>query len=479
MDAVLSEPVSARIFPTSGKSTEKKRASRQLLTPDAGHKRLRFLSAGNVETLNGNVGTGNRIRDRIREARRKSRVRGLLQSNTSEEGMSDRIDRKKLYDLVWSEPISTLAEKFGYSDVGLSKLCKRHGIPLPARGHWARIQAGQKLRQPPLPAAKAGQDGLALKPLPDAERHSRAAQKAQSAAVRHSISADAVVRDTEKLHPLARGARRRLRQKDSRVDPKQLRYAPKEVLDIEVTPGSIDRATSIASAVLVALEKLGATVLVDRDKGRTVLALMDTQLRIKISEHVARSDHQATVAEQRAVERDRNNIRWGSGTVEYPHIPRHDFTPTGLLTITASGWPHRSWRDTRRTPLEQRLGEVVAGILSLAEEVRDREQTEARKKAEHECKVQRYEREMARRTEERAAYRQLRLDAKRWVAANELRAYLRAVGSVAALHGTDSNELAEWIGWASRKADWLDPTVLVSDAILDAPQPEKPRSWYW
>lgn len=393
--------------------------------------------------------------------------------------MSDRIDRKKLYDLVWSEPISTLAERFGYSDVGLSKLCKRHGIPLPARGHWARIQAGQKLRQPPLPAAKAEQDDRALTLLPNAERHSRAVQKAKSAAVRHSIPADAVMTETEKLHPLARAARRRLKQKDDRVDPKHLRHAPKEVLDIEVTPGSIDRATSIASAMLIALENLGATVLVDRDKGRTVLALMDTQLDLKISEHVSRSEHQATAAEQRAIERYRNDIRWGSRTVEYPHIPRHDYTPTGLLTITASGWPQRNWRDTKRTLLEQRLGEVVAGIVTLAEEVRDREQAEARKKAEHERKVQRYELEMARRTEERAAYRQLRLDAKRWVAANELRAYLRAVGSMAALNGTNSNELAEWIGWASRKADWLDPTVLVSDAILDAPQPEKPRSWYW
>ena len=60
-----------------------------------------------------------------------------------------------------------------------------------------------------------------------------------------------------------------------------------------------------------------------------------------------------------------------------------------------------------------------------------------------------------------------------------LREAAGAVGSMAALNGTNSNEFAEWIGWASRKADWLDPTVLVSDAILDAPQPEKPRSWYW
>ena len=366
-----------------------------------------------------------------------------------------------------------------WADVGFSKLCKRHGIPLPARGHWAKIQAGRKVRQPPLPAAKTGLDDLELTPIPDAERHARAVQKAQSAIVRDSVRADAAVTEAEKLHLLAKAARHRLKQKDDKPDPKQMRFAPKEVLDIEVTPGSIDRATSIASALLIALEKLGATARVDSVKGCTILALRDTELDFKISEHIARSNHQATAAEQRAVERYRNDIRWGSRTVEYPHIPQHDYTPTGLLTITASGWPQRNWRDTKRTPLEQRLGEVVAGIVSLAEVVRDREQEEARKRAEHERKVQRYEFEMARRTEERAAYRKLRLDAKRWAAANELREYLRVVGSVAALNGTDSDELAEWIEWGSRKADWLDPTVLVSDAILDAPQPEKPRSWYW
>lgn len=51
---------------------------------------------------------------------------------------------KELYDLVWSEPMIKLADKFGLSDVRLKKKCRNHHIPVPPRGYWARKQAGQK-----------------------------------------------------------------------------------------------------------------------------------------------------------------------------------------------------------------------------------------------------------------------------------------------------------------------------------------------
>jgi integrase len=62
-----------------------------------------------------------------------------------------RISRQKLYDLIWSEPITTLAERFGISDRGLSKVCRRSDIPAPPRGYWARIVAGGTFRRADLP----------------------------------------------------------------------------------------------------------------------------------------------------------------------------------------------------------------------------------------------------------------------------------------------------------------------------------------
>jgi len=318
-----------------------------------------------------------------------------------------------------------------------------------------------------------------LTALSEREQQSWAAKRDQQTAARQSFSPESVAAEATRLHPLAKAARKRLKHADGWSEYKGLRSAPKEVLDIEVTKDSVDRATLIASAVLRELQRVDTTIQIDCEKGRTLLQLRETQIGLRISEHVARAPHEATPAEERALERYRNSFGRGAGTVEYPRIPQYDFTPTGLLTITASGYPERNWRDTKRTPLENRIGEVIAGIISLAEEVRDREVESARRQAEHARKVEHYKAEVARRTEESRAYRALRADAKRWVAATELRHYLRAVESAAIKNGIKTDELAAWLEWAARKSDWLDPTILVSDAILDAPEPKKPGYSYW
>jgi hypothetical protein len=57
----------------------------------------------------------------------------------------------ELYNLVWSEPVARIAKNLGISDVGLAKRCRREAVPLPPRGYWARIAAGQTPIRPPLP----------------------------------------------------------------------------------------------------------------------------------------------------------------------------------------------------------------------------------------------------------------------------------------------------------------------------------------
>lgn len=39
--------------------------------------------------------------------------------------MAERLSRKAPYDLVWSEPIKTLAARFGISDISLKNKCAR------------------------------------------------------------------------------------------------------------------------------------------------------------------------------------------------------------------------------------------------------------------------------------------------------------------------------------------------------------------
>lgn len=68
-----------------------------------------------------------------------------------------RMTRSQLYDQVWSRPISELAATWGLSGPGLAKACRRVHVPVPPRGYWARVAAGQKVRRPSLPVLPKGQ----------------------------------------------------------------------------------------------------------------------------------------------------------------------------------------------------------------------------------------------------------------------------------------------------------------------------------
>ena len=72
--------------------------------------------------------------------------------------MTQRLSRKELYELVWSEPMKNLCLRFGISDVGLKKTCLRAEIPTPNLGYWAKKEAGKSVYQPPLPERPPGLD---------------------------------------------------------------------------------------------------------------------------------------------------------------------------------------------------------------------------------------------------------------------------------------------------------------------------------
>lgn len=59
-------------------------------------------------------------------------------------------NRDKLYEEVWSEPVTVVAKRYGVSDVALHKTCKRIQVPMPPRGYWAKVSAGQQPPKQPL-----------------------------------------------------------------------------------------------------------------------------------------------------------------------------------------------------------------------------------------------------------------------------------------------------------------------------------------
>ena len=62
------------------------------------------------------------------------------------------LSRGELYAEVWSVLMLRLGSKYGLSDVGLAKVRRKHDIPLPPRGYWARKQHGKAVKQSRLPS---------------------------------------------------------------------------------------------------------------------------------------------------------------------------------------------------------------------------------------------------------------------------------------------------------------------------------------
>lgn len=390
---------------------------------------------------------------------------------------SAEVNRETLYQEVWSDPVTVVAGRYGLSDVGLAKICRKLAIPLPSRGYWAKVKAGRIMGKAPLPklnGEKVGTIHLTKPALEIAE--AKQVAKKKTAAVREKVGKPPVSDDTAAFHPLVQDAATRLRKQEGWKNEKGLRSAPEEILNLQVTGSALDRALTLTDMLIKALCDTGARVRVDAKTKSTFFDIEGTAVTFLLTEHVKRSNHQETPEETKAKQRYWNRSRWET-SVSFPSIPQYDFTPTGVLTISAGHWPSRNWKDTPRTLLEDRLGEIVAGFHALADQIRAREEEERRRKEEYRRAEERYAFLRARLETEQSRYKTLEQDAINWERANRLRVYADEVQRTALEHGSLTPDVSNWLEWARAKADWLDPLIKVCDLILDAPEPKKPSYW--
>ena len=50
--------------------------------------------------------------------------------------------RGQIYEFVWSKPMTHLAKEFAISDVAPHKIYRKHAIPNPPLGWWAKKEEG-------------------------------------------------------------------------------------------------------------------------------------------------------------------------------------------------------------------------------------------------------------------------------------------------------------------------------------------------
>jgi hypothetical protein len=132
----------------------------------------------------------------------------------------------------------------------------------------------------------------------------------------------------------------------------------------------------------------------------------------------------------------------------------------------------KEWADKPDRPLEDRLNDIVAGLIAAAavqREQRISQEEAARRRREQELEL--WKRQEAEEAEARR-FEDLIRHVGQWRQANEIRAYVKAIKDRvrAARRGVGSPRLPEWAAWAMKHADRIDSDPLgrwSSDASPD------------
>jgi hypothetical protein len=365
-------------------------------------------------------------------------------------------------------------------------------VPVPSRGHWAKVEAGKKVKKALLPA-KAERTTTEFWRAPKREKAAadegdvawlkeREAFEAEAA---HAIDVVAVrKRWHAAIAPLhasleqeareieaSRKAQERYdawpewrKQRESGSDRMawlwyeragQLFPAMHHASVVRLSLAQFRRGLAILNAVAVAATKRGFEVTCDDQKGRVVLKGHGGELELRMSE---------------ATEQKTRKVKRYDGKMEDERYR----VPTGRLRIFIERGYGKVWtfEETAESPLEVKLNAFFVGlwrqVVLCRQKTRDVEARERREAvlAAERAEVERQAREdEARREAERQRRVSLVKEARAWRRANQLREYVAAVQAAAARDGEATGSgVEDWAAWALGVAGEMDPLGRPVDA---------------
>lgn len=393
-----------------------------------------------------------------------------------------RLTREELYELVWTEPMQTLAKKYGLSDVGLAKVCKRMRIPTPWRGYWARKAAGQQLgrdRLPKLAAALAEELAAVVIRKPSG---ARAAMIDDVGPVSQQRSFEALNENRilvqERLdnpHPLVQAAVHALRRAKPNKDSGVLELAtPAPILSVEVTLATVDRAMCVFDALIRALELRQMSVRVEPPgrnsygqdtPAKTVVSIGEELVEIRLGERVLRKQ---AGPETRG---GREHRSWTD--------PQYVWIATGQLEVQIqSYWAEgirKTWGDGKRR-VEEYLNDFIVALVAAAEAHRQhRLETEERNR-QFQLEEERRQRAIQEREDRAARIRALKHAVARWNLSRDIRAYIAESRAAIDRGAAAGEDFQDWLTWAQGYVDRLDP-LAGKLLVPEDPDPEKRREY--
>lgn len=275
-----------------------------------------------------------------------------------------KILRETLYQRVWSTPMTKLAREFDISDVGLSKVCRKNGIPTPPPGFWAKAVHGKAPARPPLPPSQTEHVVF------DAPRHRvpvpanlKLLARTEAPVVR--LLPIASEDDEEGMAAVSSATYDVLRNAKPDKDG-FVRSRSSNVFTCAVSSSSVARAAQILDAIERGLTASGVAVQRDRESKQVFLVFEQEKVGLTLAEVYNRKDE---------VKVD-PRYEWMK-----THVYTYTFTGELKLLLEGDYAGRKVWSDGSRFRLESKLGDFIDGVKAAAWGIRAvREEREARQR---------------------------------------------------------------------------------------------------
>jgi hypothetical protein len=371
-----------------------------------------------------------------------------------------KLSRQQLYELVWLKPITKLAREFGLSDVGLAKICRRHGIPLPERGYWARVDAGQAPAKKAL-TRKDNNPEIVIyerEPITDEMLAQQKLKKEKQAAALAQVGKLTVPTELNSPHKLTlqtqkffQSIEKKLQREATITDKYKLdwqerapsaeygRYicSSREGFNLKVSLDKLNRALCFLDALVKALEHHGFKIQnnIDGHRGQiTVEAIKDSE---GVRFHLQEGYKQRFLTEKEfAFERSINSYASPMARA-----------PSGIFTLSVAGrndWSDKKFIDGNRK-IEDCLTEIVAEFIDLVPRQKLQRIANAKAKEEAEERARIKDLERRKREEQLKQYTDALGEAERLNQLEQFEIYLqRLEKQYIAEYGEIGASVAEW-----------------------------------
>jgi hypothetical protein len=269
-----------------------------------------------------------------------------------------------------------LAKEFAISDIALHKICRKHDIPNPPLGWWAKKAAGKRVKQIPLPEVKAGTADRITIANADLSRESSAlANVREQARILASEGGDDLAAPPFPIIDRTLDRLRKAKPSDIGI----VAAGGAGLIKCEVASPSIDRLAIILPRIAHAVSLQGFELVAG--DGSAQFKSETEAIAFSVAETVRREKHVLSDAErakeeawQRKRDRAARSNSWDNVFFDKPQFPEWDFNPTGQLSFELEqvyvfgrgSSPRRSFRDAKVQRLENMASDIAVGLAVLA-----------------------------------------------------------------------------------------------------------------